>query len=121
MLYKNLGRIAKTYYGITWQPDEQHESPGYINDSSFLQLSEQYQQSYTVKFKNHDGKLISSQICMYGELPQIPENPIRKASSSYSYTFTGWKPDVSRVIDNAEYIASYLKVDMRLTKHNEIN
>jgi hypothetical protein len=38
----------------------------------------------------------------------VPVNPSRAADSSYTYTFKGWNPEpVSKVTDNAVYIADY--------------
>lgn len=36
MIYKNLSRTTKTFYGITFKPGESHDVPGYINDPKFV-------------------------------------------------------------------------------------
>lgn len=36
MIYKNLSRTTKTFYGITFKPGESHDVPGYINCSKFV-------------------------------------------------------------------------------------
>ena len=40
MFYKNNSFVAKTFYGITFQPGEIHEVPGYINDKKFDVVAE---------------------------------------------------------------------------------
>ena len=36
MIYKNLSRATKTFYGVTFKPGEIHEVPGYINCTKFV-------------------------------------------------------------------------------------
>jgi len=35
MFYRNHSTVAKTFYGVTFQPGEIKEVPGYINNKSF--------------------------------------------------------------------------------------
>ncbi len=39
MIYKNLSRATKTFYGVTFKPGEVHEVPGYINCAKFVRCS----------------------------------------------------------------------------------
>lgn len=39
MIYKNLSRATKTFYGVTFKPGEVHEVPGYINCTKFVRCS----------------------------------------------------------------------------------
>lgn len=39
MIYKNLSRTTKTFYGVTFKPGEEHEVPSYINHPKFLRLT----------------------------------------------------------------------------------
>lgn len=36
MIYKNNSSIAKTFYGVRFEPDEIKEVPGFINDRTFI-------------------------------------------------------------------------------------
>lgn len=36
MTYRNTGILAKTFYGVTFNPRESKNVPGYINDPSFV-------------------------------------------------------------------------------------
>lgn len=36
MYYKNLSNTVKTFYGVTFEPNEIKEVPGYINHPKFL-------------------------------------------------------------------------------------
>lgn len=39
MVYKNLSRTTKTYFGVTFKPGDVLEVPGRINDSNFISVS----------------------------------------------------------------------------------
>lgn len=45
MIYKNLSHATKTFYGVTFQPNDEHEVPGYINNPKFIRLNEFTQKS----------------------------------------------------------------------------
>lgn len=36
MIYKNVSNIVKTFYGVTFQPGDEHDVPGYINCPGFV-------------------------------------------------------------------------------------
>ena len=36
MLYKNISHSVKTFYGVTFQPGETKEVPGYINNNTMI-------------------------------------------------------------------------------------
>ncbi|MBQ7646871.1 MAG: leucine-rich repeat protein, partial [Clostridia bacterium] len=62
---------------------------------------------YTVTFKNHDGSIIAVQTYEYGYTVTPPSNPSRAADNTYTYTFAGWTPALSKVIGNTVYYATY--------------
>lgn len=62
---------------------------------------------YVIRFVDHTDKLISMQILSPGEIPAIPDNPIRKPSRDYTYTFAGWSPEVTAAVTNATYKATF--------------
>lgn len=49
MIYKNLSRATKTFYGITFKPGESHDVPGYINDPKFFRCSSEDLSAASVK------------------------------------------------------------------------
>ena len=71
--------------------------------------------TYTVIFKNYDGKELSVQSVTYGNAATAPENPVRPNDNNYSYEFTGWSADFSNVtcdmIITPEYIATGISDD----------
>lgn len=40
MIYKNISRTTKTFYGKTFKPGDEIEVPGYINRPGFVRLNE---------------------------------------------------------------------------------
>lgn len=39
--YKNTSVTAKTFYGTTFKPGDEHDVPGYINDTKMIRVSSQ--------------------------------------------------------------------------------
>lgn len=39
MIYKNLSRTTKTFYGVTFKPGSSHEVSGYITNPDFITVS----------------------------------------------------------------------------------
>ena len=65
---------------------------------------------YTVTFKNYDGTILSQKIYNKGATLVLPPNPTRPDGANYTYTFSGWTPTVSMVVNaDAEYTANYSK------------
>ena len=63
--------------------------------------------SYTITFKNEDGYILKSSEIEYGAMPVAPESPIKTNTAEYTYTFSGWTPQVETVTGDAEYKATF--------------
>ena len=62
--------------------------------------------SYTVTWKNEDGSVIASETLEYGTTPAHAD--INKESTAeYTYTFTGWTPQITAVTGDAVYTATF--------------
>ncbi|MBQ1260727.1 MAG: hypothetical protein IIX96_01785, partial [Clostridia bacterium] len=80
-------------------------------DSNVTVYAECYKKVYTVIFA--DGKnVLSVQSVPWGEMPQVPENPLRASDGEYSYTFKGWSREVVPVSRNVTYSAVYEKTPL---------
>ena len=62
--------------------------------------------SYTITWKNDDGSTIDQTVVEYGQTPTHAD-PTKPATAEYTYTFTGWTPNVVAVTGNATYMATY--------------
>ena len=63
---------------------------------------------YKVTFLDWDGDTLQSSMVAYGEYPSYNgATPEREADAQYTYTFTGWSPELSLVTGNQSYTAQY--------------
>ena len=64
---------------------------------------------YTVNWLNNDGSVIDSGEYYYGETPEYTGTTPERAAETYKYTFTSWSPEISVVIGDTDYTATYTK------------
>ncbi len=62
--------------------------------------------TYTVKFVDHDDKVLNEQVVPEGGDAMTPPSPSRE-----NYTFTGWRPAYTNVNDDLTIYAQYEKID----------
>lgn len=67
---------------------------------------------YTVTFVNDDGTVLKTTQYVAGTSASsiiMPENPTKEADTQYTYTFSGWDPEIADVTVNVTYKATYTK------------
>lgn len=64
---------------------------------------------YTITFVDEDGTtVLDEQTCDYGTMPVYAgETPTKEATAQYTYTFSGWTPELATVTWDATYTATY--------------
>ena len=63
---------------------------------------------YTIKFKNWDGSVLQSTQVEKGKMPQYTgATPTKPSDSQYSYTFSGWTPQIVAATADATYTATF--------------
>ena len=63
--------------------------------------------TYTITFKDYDGRVISTAEYEEGATVVVPENPTRNGAGECTYTFAGWDYEVTAVNCDATYMATY--------------
>ena len=66
------------------------------------------EQTYSISFLNYDGTELQSDELEYGQTPSYQgETPVKPADAQYTYTFSGWTPEIVAVTEDATYTATY--------------
>ena len=66
------------------------------------------EESYTIKWKNYDGTTLETDNVKKGVLPTYDgATPIRPDDDEYTYTWSGWNPEVVPATANQTYVATY--------------
>ncbi len=58
---------------------------------------------YVIVFRDEQGGEISRQLCAYGEMPKLPDDPKKEGDENTVYAFSGWEPEVMPATADAEY------------------
>ena len=93
-----------TYTFTGWSP----ELSVVTGNQSYTAQYEATLNQYEVAFYDWDGTLLQSTMVNYGEWPHYyNSDPWRDADAQYSYTFTGWSPQLDIVTGHQSYYAQY--------------
>jgi len=66
---------------------------------------------YTIVFKNWDGSVLQSTQVEEGKIPQYTgATPTKPSDSQYSYTFSGWTPQIVAATADATYTATFKSI-----------
>ena len=101
---------ATTVYTFTgWNP-----AIGTVSgDQTYTAQFSQTVRSYTVTFENYDGTQLQSASVEYGQTPVYGgETPTKPATSEYTYTFSGWSPEVAAVSGEQTYVAQFSETEI---------
>ncbi len=63
---------------------------------------------YNIKFFNDDGTLLQESKVEKDKMPEYKGNdPVKDATAEYTYTFSGWSPELAPATKDASYTATY--------------
>jgi hypothetical protein len=96
--------IDSTYTFVGWTP----EVVPVTDDATYTAMfTATYKTKYyTITFQDWDGTTLSAQLWAENMMPTCAA-PIKPATAQYTYTFTGWAPEVVAVVGEAIYTAQY--------------
>ena len=77
-----------------------------IADATYKAIYNRTTNQYTITFLNDDSSILSSQLWDYGVTPTC-EQPTKEDDEEYTYTFSGWTPEIVEVVADATYTATY--------------
>lgn len=121
----NLIKSEKVYYGQNATPPE---DPGAYADETYeyfftswegkyrrvtsdCKVNANYRKvyiEYEIVFKDHEGKVLSSEKLHFGDAVDPPEAPVRESDEKYDYVFEKWSPEFSQTVNgNIEYTAVF--------------
>ena len=77
---------------------------------------------YTIKFKNWDGSVLQSTQVEKGKMPQYTgTTPTKPSDSQYSYTFSGWTPQIVAATADATYTATFTATEIPSEECADVN
>ena len=74
------------------------------------------ERTFMITWLDDEGKLIDFTEVKYGKLP-THEDPKKKASEKYTYTFAGWEPKLAKAKADATYTATFKKEGAPVQDH----
>jgi hypothetical protein len=98
------GSAQYTYNFSGWSP----EVTTVTGDATYTAQFSDAVNSYTVTWKNYDGTTLEVDNVAYGAMPSYDgATPSKGGSAQYTYTFSGWSPEVTSVTGDATYTAQF--------------
>ncbi|MCI6155702.1 MAG: hypothetical protein MR674_03290 [Erysipelotrichaceae bacterium] len=84
--------------------------PAYENRTYYADFEGSYD-THTITWKNYDGTILEvDRNVLHGSTPTYDgSKPSRAPDDNYTYTFSGWSPTVSTVVDDVTYTATFTK------------
>ena len=96
--YRVYGKVGDQYY--------------YGAEQAFTTTGTYTPPTYTVTFANWDGAVLQSSQVEDGKIPVYSgETPVRPEDEQYTYTFSGWTPQIVAATADATYTAQYVAKD----------
>lgn len=90
-----------------YEPGASYEVVGDFENNKVSVVAKWEAKKYTITWMNGEEEITTSQVA-YGETPVYEgEAPVKAADDQYTYTFTGWTPEITAVTGDATYTAVF--------------
>jgi hypothetical protein len=98
----NTAQYTITFVG--WDKDY----AAVTGDETYTAVFDSVVNTYTITFFFDNGvTVLDQQVFEYGQMPSTNFVPSRESDAQYSYTFTGWSPELVPVTGDASYVATF--------------
>ena len=98
------GDAQYTYSFKGWTP----EIVTVTADATYTAVFEQVVNTYVITFVDEDGNVLDKQTLAYGDMPEYKgETPEKAEDEHYTYSFSGWSPELAEVTGDAVYTALF--------------
>lgn len=101
----------KSYVFKGWNPEITADTV-VTGDITFTAVYEETVNTYTVKWANEDGTILETdENAAYGSIPEYNGiTPTKDSDDDYTYSFSGWTPEISPVTGDITYTATFTAV-----------
>lgn len=101
------GDAQYTYSFSGWDKDLSNVTSSFETVAQYSPVTNRY----TVTFVNHDGTILQEGEWDYGSTPSYSgETPTKEDDALYTYSFSGWSPEITSVTGDATYTAVFSPV-----------
>ena len=103
-----------TYEFSGWSP----KVADVTDDATYTATYKSFKRQYTITYLNEDESVFTKAEYEYGTPAKslyLAENPTKKATAQYTYTFAGWTPALANVTGEATYKATYTATTRKYT------
>jgi len=97
------GNAQYSYTFVGWDPEVTKVS----GDATYTAKFNESTNLYTIIWKDYNGNTIKTHTVEYGKMPEAPADPTRAPDAQYTYTFSGWTPEITAVTETKTYTATY--------------
>jgi len=101
-----------SYSFIGWDP----EITSVREDATYTAQFDSIKNKYIITWLDSDSATLMTDEVEYGIIPQYSgTTPIKASTSEFTYTFTGWDPEIVVVTEDATYTAQFSSTDILYT------
>jgi len=101
-----------TYTFKGWMP----EITEVTGDATYTAEFEKTARLYTITWANEDGTVIATDAVEYGKKPVYTgDTPTKAETAQYTYTFSGWTPEITEVTGDVTYTAVFSETVRKYT------